>query len=82
MPAIGSRIDPMPCGAITTGGTTGAAITFPSALASANYHVSITPLVAQSGRLGEFWVERSTTGFTLKNDGSTGITCTYSVQMY
>ena len=83
MPAIGSRVDPMPCGVITTGGkTTGTTITFGTALSSTDYHVSITPTVAQTGTLGEFWITKTVSGFTLKNDGASGLACTYAIQLY
>jgi hypothetical protein len=81
--AVGTRIDPPLAGASTTNGTTGRAITLAYEIATADYHVGITPTAAQSGAFGEYWIEsKTTTGFTLKNDGAAGLAFTYALTRY
>lgn len=81
--AVGTRIDPPLAGASTTNGTTGRTITLAYEIATADYHVDISYTVRASGTFGEWWVEsKSTTGFTLKNDGATGLAFTYAVTRY
>jgi hypothetical protein len=81
--AVGTRIDPPLAGASTTNGTTGRTITLAYELSTADYHVSITPTAAQAGQFGEYWIgSKTTTGFTVYNDGATGLAFTYAVTRY
>jgi hypothetical protein len=83
--AVGTRIDPPECGTSTTLGTAGRAITFATELPDTEYHVSITFEAAASlaGSIGEYRISaKATTGFTLANDGASGITFTYAVTRY
>lgn len=83
--AIGTRIDAPEAGASTTNGTTGRAITFSTALPDTDYHVSISFESAASlaGSIGEYRISaKATTGFTLTNEGATGIVFTYAVTRY
>lgn len=83
--AVGTRIDAPEAGASTTNGLTGRAITFGSELADASYHVSISHTDRPSGAFGEWWIPAATklsTGFTIFNDGATGLAFTYAVTRY
>lgn len=81
--AVGTRIDPPLAGASTTAGIAGVAVTIAYEVATADYHVSITPTVQQSGTFGEHWIgNKTTTGFTVFNDGAAGLTFTYHVTRY
>ncbi len=56
-------------GESTFAGQTGRTVTI-STVASADYHVDITPL-AESGFIGEIWIStRTTNAFVVKNSGS------------
>lgn len=83
--AIGTRIDPPLAAASTTNGLTGRTITLAYELLTANYHVSITPSVKANGQLGDYWIPEAsklTTGFTIYNDGATGLAFTYAITRY
>lgn len=81
--AAGTRIDPPLAGTSTTAGITGKAIALAYEIATADYHVSITPTAQSSGTFGEWWVGlQTTTGFTLYNDGAAGLAFTYAVTRY
>lgn len=81
--AVGTRIDPPLAAASTTNGTTGRVITLAYELATADYHVGISYTAQALGTFGDWWVEsKTTTGFTLYNDGATGLAFTYAVTRY
>lgn len=81
--AVGTRIDPPLAAASTTNGTTGRAIALAYELPDANYHVSVTVDQQQNGSLGDVWIgNKSATGFTVFNDGATGLAFTYAVTRY
>lgn len=81
--AIGDRIDIPPGGSSTTNGTTGRAITFATALPDDDYTVTISFEAAQSGQLGDWHIgSKTAAGFTLYNDGATGIAFGWLAQRY
>lgn len=81
--AIGTRIDPPQAGSTTTAGPAGQAVTFTTALADTNYHVSVSCDSATEGSLGDVWITSKTTaGFTLHNGGASGLAVTYAVTRY
>ncbi len=80
--AIGDRIDPPLGGSSTTNGLSGRSISFASSLPDTDYHITITPTVQAQGQFGELWYSKTTTGFTLYNDGAAGLGFTWSVQRY
>ena len=83
VPAIGTRIDPPEAGATTTAGTAGQAVAFSTALPDTDYHVSISCETDPAGGLGACWIgDKTTAGFTLYNDGASGLTVTYAVTRY
>jgi hypothetical protein len=66
---IGGKEISSQSGESTFAGQTGQTISI-TPVASANYHVEITPL-AESGFIGEIWIStRTTNAFVVKNSGS------------
>lgn len=83
MLAAGTRIDPPIVDTFTTGGTSGTAVTFPTAAPSANYHISTEFTASPAGGAGEIWTSAKTTaGCTIHNSGNAGITGTYHAVPY
>ena len=83
MPTDGDRIDPLPCGATTTNGLTGRAVTFATSLEDTNYHVSVSLVsAAPTGVLGEVSYAKTTGGVTIYNTGDSALNITYSVQLF
>lgn len=81
--AVGTRIDPPLAAASTTNGLTGRAITLAYELTTADYHVDIAPTAQPSGAFGDWWIgSKTTTGFTVYNDGAAALPFTYAVTRY
>ena len=81
--ATGTRIDPPLAAASTTNGLTGRAITLAYEVTTADYHVGIAPTLRPNGAFGDWWIgNKTTTGFTVYNDGATGLAFTYAVTRY
>lgn len=80
--AVGTRIDPPEGGESTTNGTGGRTITFSTAMPDTDYHVSVMPIEAQQGGLGETWIEKGTDSFVFYNDGAAGIEISWTATRY
>jgi hypothetical protein len=82
MPLAEDRIDPMPAGASTTAGISGQSISFGRDLGTTDYHITLLLTQRPYGKLGDVWYSKSSTGFTLFNDGDSAISFTWGTQLF